>query len=811
LHFQIIPSILGDMRQTFTRRALIPLLLVAAAGTAAGETNLVRNGSFRTWDTPAAAPAGWRIVDTGHKVSGDAAEGALRVDIGRAAENDGQIVQRVKVLQPGRAYVLAGQIRGTKSGIAHLQVKLHRGGREQRRVTAEPRCGPDWTVVEAAFSGDDADEIEILCRFRQRADTLGQTVWFRDVQLAEAGPPSIAGGQAVPTFECAGLCVDVRGGVSGTAACAVRHRATGAQEWIEGMNLEPCAADRQFRGSIFGLRPDTAYQIECRLIDTSAAAKPASSVLRLETRTWREDVPVAEIRPLPSPGPDGGILIDAKGRPDGWIAYRPAPGAAPVDAGTNTDHAVRIEGAAYVVVEGFTIRGGRRDAVRIAKSDSIRVRRCDVAGWGDPGTRKAGLSDGLYVDARGRVINFQAGIRVCDGSTRIVVEDCFLHAPRGTANSWEFGHPAGPQGIILDRTGGNHVLRRNDIVGCEARWWNDAIESIANGEVSGGPYRDTDIHGNVLAFSNDDGTELDGGQINVRYWHNWIDRALCGVSCAPNRAGPSYVFRNLIAGLGEERGKTGSAFKMGGASQSPGMNVIVHNTIHGPGGGLRSVGFGNDRNRGAYVARSRNNVFAGDGGGDVTNVSTDPRNDFDHDLTARGGVKLAGGGERHAVTSAPVFVAAAQGDLRLAPGSPGLDAGVRLPGLNDAFAGAAPDMGALESGLDGPDFPPRPHGLSVQPLRTVLAPPAKGGRVEGELRVVLPAAAGASWSAHPNSPWLTCTPDRGAADGKPATVRVSIADDGRDRPRYRGAVTFRTDGGLLRTVMVEAGTTAGGP
>ncbi len=72
----------------------------------------------------------------------------------------------------------------------------------------------------------------------------------------------------------------------------------------------------------------------------------------------------------------------------------------------------------------------------------------------------------------------------------------------------------------------------------ETHWWNDAIESIANGEVSGGPYRDTDIYGNVLAFSNDDGTELDGGQISVRYWHNWIDRARCGISCVPNLSGP---------------------------------------------------------------------------------------------------------------------------------------------------------------------------------------------------------------------------------------------------------------------------------
>ena len=48
-----------------------------------------------------------------------------------------------------------------------------------------------------------------------------------------------------------------------------------------------------------------------------------------------------------------------------------------------------------------------------------------------------------------------------------------------------------------------------------------------------------------------------------------------------------------------------------------------------------------------------------------------------------------------------------QVDLRLAPRSRAIDAGVELPGINDAFRGAAPDLGAYEEGAEIPHYGPR--------------------------------------------------------------------------------------------------------
>jgi hypothetical protein len=47
-------------------------------------------------------------------------------------------------------------------------------------------------------------------------------------------------------------------------------------------------------------------------------------------------------------------------------------------------------------------------------------------------------------------------------------------------------------------------------------------------------------------------------------------------------------------------------------------------------------------------------------------------------------------------------------DFRLRGGSPPIDAGVRLPNINDDFTGQAADLGAYESGRPLPHYGPRP-------------------------------------------------------------------------------------------------------
>jgi hypothetical protein len=50
---------------------------------------------------------------------------------------------------------------------------------------------------------------------------------------------------------------------------------------------------------------------------------------------------------------------------------------------------------------------------------------------------------------------------------------------------------------------------------------------------------------------------------------------------------------------------------------------------------------------------------------------------------------------------------AADFDFRIKPGSAAVDRGVALPTITDGFAGAAPDLGALEAGKPVPHYGPR--------------------------------------------------------------------------------------------------------
>jgi len=46
-------------------------------------------------------------------------------------------------------------------------------------------------------------------------------------------------------------------------------------------------------------------------------------------------------------------------------------------------------------------------------------------------------------------------------------------------------------------------------------------------------------------------------------------------------------------------------------------------------------------------------------------------------------------------------------DFRLRPGAAAVDRGLILPGINDGFVGAGPDLGAWELGREIPGYGPR--------------------------------------------------------------------------------------------------------
>ncbi len=608
--------------------------------------------------------------------------------------------------------------------------------------------------------------------------------------IGSAQGASEAGGirrlDLVPTFQSIGAYVTLAGPLDGLSA-ELSYRPTGAPEWQRALAPVACPADDEFRGSILLLAPATRYEVKAQVRRGDTVVAEQTAV----TTTWADTVPIAREVMLPPGTAAKPLVISDRGTPDGWIRYRAAPGGSTIDAGTAAPNAVLVKNAAYVIVEGLTIRGGASDAVQVLDSHDVRIADCDIAGWGDPGKwgfySDAKRKQWSYLDASGKIIDRQAGIRVHGaGSERVVLEQNLIHDPRGTASCWAFEHPHGPSGIVLSETGGHNVVRYNDLIAGDGHRWNDAIESEFNGEVNGGPYRDTDLYGNLLVSPNDDGTELDGGQMNVRYWDNWIEGGLCGVSTAPNLKGPSYVFRNLIVS-GDERGACGAGFKLGG---DPGVTFLLNNTVYVGNYGLTSGHYGKNPS----VVFSRDNVFAGPAGGlGRVRVDQSVAGDLEHDLIPSDG--LVGtdvsqpGRESTAAFAMPRFAAPDERDFRLVAGASasGASGAEALPNLGSGLMGAIPGAAGRFS------WPLRPGAPELAPGRKVVRVQA-GATASFSLAV----SADGSWRAEAGEPWLRLTPD---AAGR--TLAGEIDAHELAVGTHRTFASVRDSRGRLRSVPLE--------
>ena len=90
-------------------------------------------------------------------------------------------------------------------------------------------------------------------------------------------------------------------------------------------------------------------------------------------------------------------------------------------------------------------------------------------------------------------------------------------------------------------------------------------------------------------------------------YNNEMTKGYAGVSVAPNRLGPSYIFHNYIHDLGDERGREWTAIKAGGLMSSPaGKTFILENYIITNRNALASSRFRGDTTMWVDV---RNNVF----------------------------------------------------------------------------------------------------------------------------------------------------------------------------------------------------------
>ncbi|MBN1139581.1 MAG: right-handed parallel beta-helix repeat-containing protein [Anaerolineae bacterium] len=336
---------------------------------------------------------------------------------------------------------------------------------------------------------------------------------------------------------------------------------------------------------------------------------------------------------------------------------------------------------------------------------------------------------------------------------------------------------------------------------------------------TGGETNETDVYDNLVYRAGDDGMETDGRCSNVRIWSNTFHDVLMGISLAPVYDGPVYAVRNVVYRTGAGKNSyTGSPFKFNSGYDRSGPMYLFHNTA--------DAVLIDPRSNGLYVKSpgeweliyARNNVWAGTDYA-LNDYNTGQPIDLDYDDLWNDGANdlvrwdntryatlaeftAATGHESHGLSVEPGFADAANGDYSLDPSSALIDAGAAIPGINDRYAGAGPDIGAFE--YEGCGF-----SLSVSPPSQGIDP---GGAAV--YCVELQPVGGFTWTvslaAASPSPSLTVAlaPTEVAPSGQ-ATLTVTDAHSGTLLPGLWYAVPVTAAGGGV-TQTAKAGLLVGG-
>lgn len=591
--------------------------------------------------------------------------------------------------------------------------------------------------------------------------------------LAAGNGTTVGSLNLISTIECIGVYANFSDDDNASNSAILEYRSAGGT-WKQGMAL---TVDRratvqasgiqdnpwknQFRGSIFGLTPDTQYEVRVTFTDTDGVS--GTNPITATVTTKKDTFPLGSgtSRYVSTSGNDtnAGTLASP------WQTIRHAVSAVSagdtiyIRAGTYHEHSVNItrSGTAnnYITMMPY-------------QSESVIIDADNVGGdvtfssciW---------LSSASYWRIRGLTIQNigsdhwygAAGIRLFCGSSYNVIEYCTIK---------DFGYIVPDAGIIIQGGSNYNIIQYNTITSdrngySDANhradgvclyfldgWWSrglypeypgignvirynniysnntglgDGVGGLLNTDLQDGLYQDCDVYGNTISGIGDDAVECDGSAVNCRVWENTANNTCTGVSICPDIVGPLFVVRNVFFNQQQETVKFG---KYDG-EWDKGYAYFYHNSCYEPPSpgyapfGLYGAAGGNT----FYNFHSRNNIFYTSGYTiRIEPPSTDPSygSDYDYDCLYQGtwisnrltywvntiyttlaAFRTASGQEAHGQggygTGDPLYVNTASGNLRLQASSPCINAGLVIPGFNDAnspwpYQGSAPDIGAYE-------------------------------------------------------------------------------------------------------------------
>jgi parallel beta-helix repeat protein len=351
-----------------------------------------------------------------------------------------------------------------------------------------------------------------------------------------------------------------------------------------------------------------------------------------------------------------------------------------------------LDGRAFVRVENLEIRhfgsGDYGKGVYLRFSSDVVVRNCRIHE------------------------NGRTGVWIKGGDRHRVEDNEFWDT---SVFNWDWflvkGSSAEGDAVYMsDDVGRGHVLRRNRLHGS----FNGMMPC---GELPppSGLTNEIDIYDNFLYDHNDDGLEPERYCSNIRIWNNRIDDTHMAIAVAPAAPGPVWIVRNVAWRIGNTRtsqqdGWLASALKINSTYPEPvGPLFVYHNTFLTDVPGTDAVALFNPGE--STFIRARNNVLSGtryalykvnpaSWSGNYDDLhTTDPSRLVSWEGTLYNTLaqyRAGQGQELQGISAPPQLVNPQGGDFRPAPGSPLVDAGLVLPGINDGHDGTAPDIGAFE-------------------------------------------------------------------------------------------------------------------
>lgn len=449
--------------------------------------------------------------------------------------------------------------------------------------------------------------------------------------------------------------------------CQIEYRKSGGQ-WQKALDPVWFPDERCWRGVLLQLQENTFYKV--RVI--ASGEKVTGSFKTLDSK-----FPIAQTIVIPK------LPFKIRsGKPGAYIRYT---ADAPLK-GTLT-----LDKVQYVVLDGIRLDGDHQPVgLHLNFCRNVAITNCEFSNCGARSVRTwERNSFGQHFYQNKKSVLFGSGSLKITACTNVLVERCLFYRPAGKTNSWQFSHPTGPEGIVMNCARSGVVIRYNDFAARDLARWNDCIACIGNGCSDGGFGSNADIYGNYFSFANDDACELEGAGRNLRFYRNRIEQVLAGISTGRCSYGPVYLIRNLLVNAGDQHGHFTFQLKNGMQAQGKGTVFFLHNTVAAAHGGLSWI-FGPYHKTGPviplpeYKGFSRGNVFISRQDIFPYNFFTWPGS-YDFDVLGKGKEDFKNFLKKHkqeknAIWENPRFLDPARGNYFLIENSPGWNF-APVPGL----------------------------------------------------------------------------------------------------------------------------------